>query len=89
MSQVRQVVDACPLVLLCKRQPITKILVLNHQLEVRLHGVLMLLTDTQQVLSQLVVADEHFLDDADTGDQPILIVRGSGLVLCTPDHGHG
>ena len=53
---------------------IAQVLILHHKLEVLLHSVLMLLRNVEQVFSQLVIADEYFLDDGYRCDKAILVV---------------
>ena len=69
-------------------QAIPQIFVFNHQLEVGLHRVLVLLRNGQQVFSQLHVAYQHFFDDADARDQSILGVGSRNLVWVVVEHGH-
>ena len=63
--QVRQVVDAYSVALPKEGNAVPQVLVLHHQLEVGRHCVLVLLRHIEQVLPQLVVTDEHLLNDAD------------------------
>ena len=88
VGQIGHIVNIRSVFLGGEVESVPKILVLNRQLEVGLHRVLVLLRHTEQILTQLHVADQDFLDDANAGNQTVLRVRCSHLVGMVSQHRH-
>ena len=88
VGQIGHIVNICSVFLGGEVESVTQVLVLNRQLEVGLHSVLVLLRHTEQILTQLHVADQDFLDDANAGNQTVLRVRCSHLVGMVAQHRH-
>ena len=68
MGQVRHIVNAGAVLLSNEAKAIAKVFIFNHKLKVGLHGVLVLLTHREKILSKLHVTDKHFFDYADTSN---------------------
>ena len=81
--QIGHVVNTGALFVRNQAESVPEILVLDHELKVRLHRVLVLLRHTQQIFTQLHVADQDFFDDADARDETILRVVRLHLASCT------
>ena len=88
VGQIGHIVNVCSVFLGGEVESVPKVLVLNRQLEVGLHRVLVLLRHTKQILTQLHIADQDFLDDANAGNQTVLRVRCSHLVGMVAQHRH-
>ena len=88
VGQIGHIVNVCSVFLGGEIESVTQVLILNRQLEVGLHCVLVLLRHTKQILTQLHVADQDFLDDANACNQTVLRVRRSHLVGMIAQHGH-
>lgn len=72
MHKVRHVVNAGAVDDAGEIEALAQILILNRQLKVRLHGILVLLRHTQQVFSQLHIANQNFFNDTYAGNETIL-----------------
>ena len=76
--------DVYTCVLADEIEAIPQVFVLDDELEVLLDGVILLLRDVEQVLSQLHVANENFLNNADACNESVLVVGNAlhGAALC-------